>query len=84
MGEAAGWYAARGPGLGTAFLDETTRVLQVLAESPEHYPIVEDSIRKAILHRFPYVILYRSTNEEVVVISCFHTRRNPREWRRRL
>lgn len=82
MGDAATWYEERGPGLGSAYLDEVARVLRVIADSPDHYPVVEGSIRKAVLRRFPYIVLYRAAEDETVVISCFHTRRNPREWRR--
>lgn len=41
--------------------------------APERYPIVDESIRQAVLRRFPYLILFHSADEEVVVISCFHT-----------
>ncbi len=84
IGHAAEWYAERGLELGSAFLDEVSRTIAALQSAPERYPIVDASIRKAVLRRFPYLLLYRATDEEVVVISCFHTRRDPREWRERL
>ena len=82
--KAADWYDEHGAWLGEAFLDEVARVLEVIRDRPEQYPIVDDDIRKAVLRRFPYVLLYRARDSELVVISCFHTRRDPREWRRRL
>jgi len=30
--------------------------------------------------RFPYSIIYLVTNDEVVVLSCFHQRRDPAVW----
>ena len=84
MGEARMWYEERGPGLGAAYLDEVARVLKVIVAAPDHYPVVEGSIRKAVFRRFPYILLYRAEDHEIVVISCFHTRRNPKEWRKRL
>ena len=84
IGQAAEWYDERGLGLGSAFLDEVSRTIDDLLSAPERYPIVDASIRKAVLRRFPYLILYRVKDEEVVVISCFHTRRDPREWRERV
>ena len=84
IGEAVAWYRERGPGLGVAFLDEVPSAMEALAVAPDRYPIVEGEIRKAVLRRFPHVILFRSTDEETVVIACFHTRRTPGEWRRRV
>ena len=84
IGQAAEWYAERGLELASAFLDEVSVTIAVLQSTPEHYSVVEASIRKAVLRRFPYVILFRATDEEVVVISCFRTRRDPREWRERV
>lgn len=83
ISEATTWYEERGPGLGSAYLDEVARVLRVIAEAPDHYPIVGGSIRKAVFRRFPYIVLYRAEDDEIVVVSCFHTRRDPKEWRRR-
>ncbi len=82
--EAAAWYDERGLELGTVFLDEIARTMGVLRASPERYPMVEAPIRKAVLRRFPYLMLFRDQEDVVVVISCFHTRRDPKEWRKRV
>ena len=84
IGEAASWYAERGLGLGTAFLDEVSRVLQLARKAPDQFPVERGSIRKGVLRRFPYIVLFRADPEELLVISCFHTRRDPRDWRSRL
>ena len=84
IGRAAEWYEERGFELGSAFLDEVSRTIGVLWSSPDLYPLADSTIRKATLLRFPYLILYHATEEEVVVVSCFHTRRDPREWRERV
>ena len=78
IGEAAVWYEERGLGLGVAFLDEVPRIIGHLRATPERYPIVEEPIRKAVLRRFPYLLLFSATDDEVVVISCFHTKRDPK------
>jgi hypothetical protein len=45
------------------------RVLEVIGDSPVHYPVVDGSIRKAVLQRFPYILLYQAEGDEIVVIS---------------
>ena len=84
LSETALWYTKRGTGLGDRFLDEVSRSLATLEESPDRFPIVEGEIRKTLLHRFPYVVLFSIRGDEVVVISCFHTRRDPKHWSDRL
>jgi len=37
-----------------------------------------------VLKRFPYSVLFRASEDEVVVIACFHGRRDPHDWLRRL
>ena len=46
-------------------------------------PIVHHDIRRQLLRRFPYGILYRVIQGRVVVLGFFHARRNPRAWRSR-
>jgi hypothetical protein len=36
------------------------------------------------MDRFPYSIIYLVDDEDVVILSCFHQRRDPAEWMRRL
>jgi hypothetical protein len=54
-----------------------------VTENPERFPIIRTDIRRALLHRFPYSILYRIVAGHVVVIACFHGKRNPKVWRSR-
>lgn len=41
-------------------------------------------LRRFVLHRFPYVIVYLVDPGEIVVLAVAHTRRRPGYWRRRL
>lgn len=82
--EATSWYAERALGLDAAFLDEVAGALDEIRTSPIRYPIADADIRKAVLARFPYLILFRAREDEVVVISCIHGRRNPKHWQNRL
>lgn len=84
ISETALWYTRRGIGLGADFLDEVATTLSALRDRPDRFPIVEGEIRKTLLRRFPYVVLFSIRGEEVIVISCFHTRRDPTHWRDRL
>lgn len=81
--EAARWYERRSPGLGTEFLRAVDVALAEIARTPERYPVVRGSARRALLRRFPYAVYFVATSDLVSVLACMHARRNPRRWQGR-
>ena len=82
--EAFHWYEARRPGLGLELLAEIDRVVKTIAESPDRFPLIHREARRALLSRFPYAIFYRVIEERIVVVACFHAKRNPSVWKSRV
>jgi plasmid stabilization system protein ParE len=39
--------------------------------------------RKAVLRKFPYSIFYLVEGDAIIVLACFHGKRNPIDWLRR-
>ena len=81
--EARDWYAAQAPGLELEFARAVDAALARMARFPDAYPVVEADIRRAVLRRFPYQLLYAREGEELVILACYHLRREPRSWRSR-
>jgi len=79
--EACRWHEARRPGLGDEFLDGVGEALGFLGVRPESAPVVHRDVRRQLLRRFPYGIFYGVIDGQVVVLGCFHARRDPRTWR---
>ena len=77
--EAAAWYTTWGRQLGTGFREEVSAKLEAIRKAPLRFPAVDGEIRKAVLRRFPYILLFRARKEEILVLSCFHTRRDPKD-----
>ena len=77
------WYEKEREDLGSEFLEAVEKMVQTIAENPERFPVIRKDIRRSVLRRFPYSIFYRIVSEHVVVIACFHGKRNPRVWRLR-
>jgi plasmid stabilization system protein ParE len=77
------WYERERFGLGEEFLEVVNNMKAVIAADPDRFPVVHRDIRRAVLGRFPYSIFYRVKAQHVIVISCFHSRRNPKLWRSR-
>ena len=83
IAEAFRWYEERSPGLGHEFLRAVRATLARIEREPELYPLAVDDIRKAPLHRFPYVAYYVVLPRGVSVIAVIHGRRHPRRWQSR-
>jgi plasmid stabilization system protein ParE len=81
--EAAAWYSARSRGLGAEFVRLVDAALAAIERNPLRFPHVQDPIRRAVLRRFPYSILFTATDDEIVVLSVFHSSRDPKRWRTR-
>jgi plasmid stabilization system protein ParE len=81
---AADWYEQQRPGLGTAFVDRVRDVLNGIAANPQMHAAVYQDVRKAVVQKFPYVVLYREEAGEVVVVAVFHTSRDPSIWQGRV
>ena len=83
IAEAADWYDQQKSGLGVEFVLAVASTLAAIHENPFQYQIVWKEYRRAGIARFPYGLIYRLTDRELMVIACFHGRRNPRIWRKR-
>ena len=81
--EAHAWYEARRAGLGAAFRQELARTMDAIVESPEMFAEVGPRMRRAMLRRFPYIVLYESLPDVVLVLGVLHGARDPRGWRER-
>lgn len=83
--ETAMWYKTRRPGLESEFLAEVDRVLPLIGSSPASFPrlldVPEDLvIRRALLPRFPYAVIFMDLGEHVRVLAVAHAKRRPGYW----
>jgi toxin ParE1/3/4 len=83
IADAVLWYEQQKPGLGLDFLRAVDSALITVRRNPFQYQIIWKQYRRAGVARFPYGLIYRATDREVVVLSCFHGRRGPGAWKAR-
>jgi plasmid stabilization system protein ParE len=84
LAEAFDWYERRVPGLGADFLAAVDGALDSLLGNPLQHPVVYKTVRRALLRRFPYQVLFLVEEEAITVIAVFHGARDPRIWRDRI
>jgi len=65
------------------FAEAVADTIEKIAAAPLHYAVVEKERRRAGVRRFPYGIFFLLKETRIVVIACFHGRRNPRHWQLR-
>lgn len=88
--QGAAWYQDREAGLGDDLLAEVGRWFDVIAESPTTWPCWPGSpdvgvpIRRVVLDRFPYSIVYQAFPERVWVVAIAHWNKSPEYWMDRL
>jgi plasmid stabilization system protein ParE len=78
------WYESQEPGLGEAFLGCVETCIEFIRRSPQMYPIVLETYRRAVVRRFPYVIFYEQSERIVTIYAIFHCAQDPKKWRNRL
>jgi plasmid stabilization system protein ParE len=84
--EAADWYAVHGgdvDDLDDRFLAEVERVARLVGERPRAFTEIEPGIRRAVLRRFPYGLVYVVKPSEILVLAVAHHGRRPGYWRGR-
>jgi plasmid stabilization system protein ParE len=82
--EAYGWYELRGPGVGEDFLRAVDARIEGILRNPTLCEVVYKDYRRAIVRRYPYVILYKYETETVTIYAVPHTSQHARKWKRRL
>ena len=82
--EAAYYYQLQSSGLSIDNLSEVERAVQSITETPNTWPIIEGKLRRRLVRRFPFGILFRIEPEDVVIIAIAHLRRKPGYWKNRI
>jgi len=72
------WYARQAVGLGDEFVRALEAAVAIAQRSPEASPKIVGDFRRVLLRRFPYSLVYQLQGDTLVVLACFHQRRNPR------
>lgn len=84
LAEASRWYAHQREDLDIDFMESIDDALSRIVSSPDAYPIVYRTLRRAVVRRFPFAVFYEVTADEIWVIAVFHSRRDPERWKSRV
>ena len=84
LNDAVTFYESELPGLGKRFKDDVKKSSERLSRYPEAWSVERGEIRKCLLHRFPYKLLYSIEPDHILIIAVSHQHRKPEYWADRL
>lgn len=67
------WYESKRDGLGFEFIEEVEKGFAKICDHPQYYTFVTEYFRRFKIQRFPYLIIYETEIEVVIVNSVKHT-----------
>ena len=78
--DAVNYLELKFEGLGYRFKSAIKTALQLIARHPEAWAIERGEIRKCLLHKFPYKVLYSIEPDHIFIIAIAHQHREPDYW----
>jgi plasmid stabilization system protein ParE len=78
------YYEDRENGLGYDFAVEVYSAIERAVSNPKAWPAIVDDIRRSLVNRFPYGVLYSEEDGVMIVIAVMHLHRDPDYWEKRI
>jgi hypothetical protein len=72
------WYEKQQPGLGNRFNNELNKTFVDIGLNLLFYSFNKKDFRKAILKHFPYLVIFKVSQHEIIVYTIIYGGRNPR------
>jgi len=70
--------------LGYDFAVEVYSAVKQMIVHPKAWPIIEEEIRRFLVRRFPYGILYAERDDALFIVAIMHLHRDPDYWKHRI
>ena len=81
---AARFYEQQAEGLGGEFIGEVRHTVGRIIAHPESGARFSRGLRRMLVDRFSYTVLYRAEAEQILLVAVMHLHRRPGYWRHRL
>lgn len=82
--DAIGYYEDVDPGLGQDFAVEVYSAVERAVAYPRAWATLEGEVRRVLVRRFPYGVLYSEEEHDIVVLAVMHLHRDPEYWKSRV
>ena len=69
--------------LGSEFVRAVDGCFALIGRNPLAYAKVYQQVRRILIRRFPYAVMYVVEEDVITIIACFHVKRDPKQWQDR-
>ena len=83
MNEASSFYEEVTAGLGIDFLTDVQVCIDTLRQHPHLGHAVGDGLRRLLLRRFPFSLIYSVEEDAILIVAVAHYGRRPEYWKER-
>ena len=78
------YYETRRPGLGYEFAQIIYSTIKDISDAPKTWPLFYSDIRRRLVNRFPFAILYSEEGPVNYILAVMHLSRDPHYWQPRV
>lgn len=82
--DAIKWYDAEAPEIADRFQNAIDEIVQRIEDNSHQFAPSSYNTRRAIVRRFPYLLIFREQSDVCYVVAMFHMNRNPTIWQKRV
>lgn len=69
--------------LGAEFAYEVQKTIQRILEFPTAWQKLDKDIRRCLINRFPFGIIYYQRDNKIIILAVMQIRRKPNYWKER-
>ena len=80
--ESFDWYAVKSVRAAARFAGAVEAALIRIVSNPTQFARLDEMHRECPVKNFPYRIVYRITDNRILVVAIAHAKRRPGYWRR--
>jgi plasmid stabilization system protein ParE len=81
--EAINYYEDCERSLGYDFSTEVLATIQNIVTYPTAWPVIEEGVRRCLVNRFPFGVIYNIEQNDIFILAVMHLRRHPDYWKNR-
>lgn len=83
LDDAVEWYSKIQPELGKDLVLKFKEALTEIEQKPLLSQELNENFRKINLKRFPYKLVFKIIEQEIIIIAVAHHKRKPGYWKKR-
>lgn len=78
LDEAIYYYESQSQGLGSRFYQDVLLQFEKLKTKPQYYKFYVENFRRILLDKFPYLIIYKIMEKQVIIYAIVYGGRDPK------